>query len=148
MSCMYDLNDYSCGTSVVTEQFDNDHGHKVRLKFILKFHALLEAFQRHDIRQDFIAGNIVGLKDPELILASLDLMNEVLFPNWLTPLNRREADLDSSILHFNLLWELSPLNFQLPSHEKNLPVFNYGAWGEAIDAIFKSPYWQQKVSHV
>jgi len=141
---MYDINVGAQQNLLPVQTVNNDQGHDLKLKFVLKLHALFESLKIPDVQMDFIAGKVVGLKDPESILASMMVIEKIIFPDWLALEEKRNIEIDASILHLKLLWELSPLTFQLPQNERTLPVFSYGAWGEAIDAIFKSPYWQQK----
>ena len=49
----------------------------MKLKFVLKMHAILEALKKPELREDFVAGKIVGINDSESIIASLDVMESV-----------------------------------------------------------------------
>ena len=125
---------------------DTEKNHLMELKYMLKLHALLETFQMHGVRDDFIAGKVVALRDPGLILSSLDVMERIIFPKWLQSHEKRESEMKASSVHLRLLWEESPLNFVLSLNDKKLPLFSYKAWAEAIDEIFNSTYWTEKVS--
>ena len=87
-------------------------------------------------------GKIIPVSNPGLILSSIDVISEIIFPSWNVLKWNRSADIETAELHLRLLWQRSNCNFDIQSTNEPLEQFSYNAWIEAFEELFKSNYWQ------
>ena len=117
-------------------------------QFIIKLQSLCRILSDNQVREDFKCGKIVPVNNPKIILSSIDVISETIFPNWNTLMFHNSIHVETSELHLRLLWRKSSIIFDLQSEHEKLELFSYNAWSEAFEELFLSPYWQNSLINV
>lgn len=110
-------------------------------KLVIKLQSMLQTLLREEVRDDFKCGKIIQVHNPGSILASIDVIRGLIFPDWNVPKMQRSIDIDTAELHLKLLWQKSTSNFDLQGNHQELENYSYSAWIEAFEELFSSPYW-------
>ena len=116
-----------------------------KLQSFIQVQSILKQLKSHKVRSAFVGGKILKADDPEVVLLSLDIIDELLTPRWVVTVEEREEQAKVAAKHFSLLYEESSQLFKLPHPYILLEDYPYLMWMKAIKKIQRSSYWLQYV---
>ena len=151
---MYDPRDPSTTvpnkSNIIVPSVDQQHGYANDFaKYNFRLQSMLITMKKKHIRNDFLAGRIVNVQNHISILFSLDLIHDILLPDWCVNWNDREHILSVAVDHVRSLYDKAQKNFPLSTSDGTvISSYTYEAWNEAIEEICNSCYWKELVNEV
>lgn len=111
---------------------------------LVKVQSTLNQLQDQEVRAALVGGKIVKTDGPAMILVCLDVIRELLNPEW----SPSEAILESaaavSAFHWEFLYKEGDHVFKLPHPTILLEEYSYATWMKAIQKFQNSKYWLQR----
>ena len=115
---------------------------------LLEIQSILRKLLVKDIRDDFKAGLIIKVDQPEDILNSIDSVFDVFHPAFTTNQVNRKLQIADTLNHIKLLIEESDEIFLLPNERLQARTFSYRVWMHAFRKIMSSTYWLKQTTGV
>lgn len=115
-----------------------DVGSKLEL---IQLQSLLSRLKDEKVRVDFLAGRVISLDEPEMNLISLDCIQTLLCPKWVSNKLERHHKISVALEHFDKLSRGSVEIFRIPCDFTLLDDHKYSTWKRAIQKLMGSMYW-------
>ena len=116
------------------------------VQYLLELQSVLGSFEREVVRNDFLSGKIIKLKNPEQVLQLLDGARRVFSPMWECSARKRNNLVAVATQHLDLIQKDSKATFVIVGMDDDFPQFSYSVWRHALDKIMKSNYWVFPIS--
>ena len=137
-------------TNIIVPSVNQQHGYANGFaKYNFRLQSMLRTMRKEHIRNDFLAGIIVNVQDHRSILLSLDIIHDILLPDWCVNSTNRERIHSAAVVHARALYDKAQENFPLGTSDGSfISCYTYAVWNEAIEEICNSPYWKQFIIDV